>query len=184
MLQYGSLFYELNTERIICLYYYPIFCLRRISLIYILYILLDYPLLQGLLNCSFSVMMLFYLVRCRPFQDRRIQNITTWSEVSILTNFIVASVLLLEPVESIEFAAVFLAVFSVFLVNLLTLYYALKQMIKRLRTKNRVRAESITITKVSEVTCKESSEQKIFTIRRSHSEQELKEEANVFQHSF
>lgn len=129
-------------------------------------------------------MMLFYLVKFRPFQDKRIQNITTCSEVAILTNFIVASVLLLEPVESIEVTAVFLAIFSVFTVSLLTLYYALKQMIKGLRAKNRVRVEPIKGTKISESTFKESEEQKMFTIRRSCSEQDIKEIPNVFEHSF
>lgn len=101
--RFSSLFDEFRTDSDSRYYiFYTLFFFRRFSYISMIYFLSSYPLIQVISNSFLSFIAFSYIVKYKPFQFKRKNYISAYSEFILFIIFAVEGLFLLELSDSIR----------------------------------------------------------------------------------
>lgn len=75
-------------EGVTPLFYYPLFFARRFFYIYVLVVLVEYKVVQVVLNIVHSVLFTLYVIICMPHENRSAKWINVIGEITVLFAFI------------------------------------------------------------------------------------------------
>ena len=92
----STLFEDFKCDRYLRMIYYPLFFLRRLLYISGIVFLSDYPLLQVIMNSSFSFLSVVYVFIVKPFEKIQKQILNCANEIFLLIVFIVTGLSLLD----------------------------------------------------------------------------------------
>ena len=100
---FATFYDEFKCDRgFVSMMFYPLFFLRRYCYILGLYYLEDYPLIQVIVNSSFSVLTLSYLIAYKPFIEKANNVVNIASETFISLMFILSGCFLIDMPSNID----------------------------------------------------------------------------------
>lgn len=134
--------------------FHPYFFFRRISYIFILYNLSSVPIIQVVLNCIHTFVLIVYLWICRPFKKNKVNTFNLIQEVFILLVFALTSAFLVDLDEKtsliFEYLVISITAGSIIIGYFYSIYDGIKGIRKRFRKLNRISVKSTrTVTPIA-----------------------------------
>lgn len=133
--EFGSLFEEFKNDRgVSSTLFYVLFCLRRLTYVFDLFFLMDYPAVQTAINAVWGAVVVGFLLFYKAFTPRRYLYLNVWLEVVCMSVFALSGVWLSNLGNELSYILVIgivASVTSVFVATQLILVYDIFQICRR-----------------------------------------------------